>query len=478
MNLLDHIYWIVKDNDSDTLQPLSDEQFKKLLDLLYEHKLILRFYNKVELFKPVWMTLKQKYLLKLLYNKLSTEINSKLLAITELSNKAKEKNIRCVIIKGLTTYFLTDDTNNLRGSSDIDILCDDHQALINLLLELGYTEVEKIYPEHEIVSLYRNDIEIDVHKFLPSYEYHPSVKKNARSIKRTNRTWFFSEKDENYYYSSKLDYDQIVLFNHNGINLPNINMHVLIICINAFRSYVHSFYHKTSGICISDLLEVKSLITHKRFNAREFHNLVKKHSAEDAVRFVSILLQHFFKLNFSEQDNYKNFPFKLTWLGVWAIPRSIDFLLFRSFDELNYWLYPVLEYNTKEKTTIKDLNRNNSHIAHYIKEVRQSIINEVLSIRLVLPHLVPWVKDFFVIRLAEEIYYEWNCSVDSYTPVLLNDDIKINYIIFKKFYAVEINIPLASLRNNSLIIIINRVGGIGVNVTYIPILLKYAPLRP
>ncbi len=467
---LDYLYWIFDETKCDTLDPLNDEQFSEFIVLLNEHKLIIRFYKKVELVKPSWINLKQKFIIKLLYNTQNGNISKKQLAMTELSEHAKKKNIEYVIVKGLTSYFITGDVNNQRDSNDIDILCKNHHDLINLLLDLGYTKVEKKYSDHEIVSMLRNDVEFDIHSYIPLFRYHPGINENVVSIKNTSRTWFFSEREENY--SSKIDFNDIHPYVHNGINFPDISMHTLIICINAFRNYVNGSYHPTSGIYLSDLFEIKSLVNHSDFNFVTLHKLIKKYSAEDAVSFMSVLLQHIFNISLIENEKELcRFPYKLSGLGVWALPKSFNCIVSRSFDDLNYGLYPVLASN-REDVIYNDLKYFNSHIPDYIKEVRISKTNEMVTIRIILPRLVPWVNECFDLRIAEDITYEWYYNERKPESICLDDGIETNYIIYEKIYAVVLNIPKTVLENNSLTLSINRWGGIGVSVTYIPIYLS------
>lgn len=446
---------------------LNDNDFYKLLRLLKKHKLLIRFYHKITYIK--WLNNSQLALLKQAYDKQMEFINGKIEALEELSQKSKEMKVDYVIIKGLSTYFLLCDIENIRASADIDILCSNYRDFVRLLEGLGYERVDKVYPAHEYISMRRGDVVFDIHKYIPILRYHSRLKENIEKID-ISRTWLISERANQF--EKDITYSDLEIQFSKSIVITNLTMHAFITCINTFRNYYDAVDQKaTIGITLFDFLELKELLTHAQFNMSKFIEMTNDYMAWDAVRFIDIFLQHFFGITlFNINDSIKSFPYKVTWTGVWAIPNSINSLISRSFDDLNQSFSPKIKCD-KGRLLGKELEGFNSHIVNFLKVVEVTRSDLHYSISVTIPCLTRWVTDCFTLKLSKDSFYGWECREDNFDPVYLADGIIISYLKETNEYTIHLSIPYQQVLNNSLTLCIDRWGGTGVLVTYIPIVI-------
>jgi len=467
MSIKDLLLWSMDLRNYEEEGELIDNDFEKLLRLLSKHKLLIRFYHKAAAIQPKWLSESQCTVLRLEYEKQQKLINEKIVALDELSKYAEEKKVDFVIVKGLSTYFLLGEAADIRTSTDIDILCSNHQDLVQLLEDLGYLKEEKEYPPHEYISMLRGEVKFDIHKYVPLTRYHPGLKKSIKNMD-SSRTWLVSEKEN--HIEKDINYSDLETNSFKGIT-TNLTMHVFIICINNFRDYYNAVSHKkTIGITLFDFLELKLLINNEQFNKGKFIELTNEYDAWDAIRFTDVLLQHFFGITLCQtEDHIKNFPYKLTWTGVWGIPNSIESLISRSFDDINRSLFPAF-ISYQERLTEIDLEGYNSHILNFLQGLEISKSELHCSVSVTMPCLTSWVTDCFTLKLSADLHFGWECREDCFEPVSLTEGINVSYIKKNDRYTVLLNIPHQLIRNDTLTLCVDRWGGTGVVVTFLPIL--------
>lgn len=463
----DLLLWSINARDYEHTSHLDNADFNKLLKLLIKHKVLINFYKKASKLKPPWLSESQLLITWIIYEKQNIKIEAILSALTEIDKYAKNKHINYVVFKGLTTYLLTGDSTYIKSSSDIDILCDNEQELVLLLNELGYTEVDKNYPDHEYVSMRYGEVEFDIHKYIPIERYHPNIKKNLEDLE-CSRTWFVSEKD--IYLTKNLQYTNIDILFSKNIVVPSITMHAFIMCLNVFRNYYHAFYN--DALTLFDWFEIKAIIAHPQFDRNQFIELTEEYSAWDAIEFTSIFLDYLFGLtlcNLGVEKNFKQYPFKLTWSGVWAVPSVIECLLSRSFDDVNYQLLPAVGQGKFAEVELKGFN---SHILYYLKKLEISKSKDHYSIDITVPLMTWSLNDYFSLKISTDSNYEWSYGFGNMEELYLIDQIKISTTMESDQYTIIIKIPLFILKSDTIVLCINRWGGSGVLVTYIPILLR------
>ncbi|MBT2284114.1 nucleotidyltransferase family protein [Paenibacillus polymyxa] len=306
----------VKDSISSLLPKVEDE---KVLDFIRKHRLENYFCNQKDF-------------------SLVEELHED---ITQISKLHKDKldflneynaitGTKPFIIKGFSSYYLTDNVELLRKSNDIDIFVDKPLDCIEHLIEQGFSET-KSPNAHEYSTLIRDTIEIDLHQYFPINGY-PS-----EFIKR-------KDFDKNFITKSSIKLVSIIDYNEliqhavvlKGCMIPTVTMSAFISCINIFNDYISGFA-KIPSIKLIELIDVIELFNHHNFNHDVFKKLVEKHQAHDAISFSDNLIRNLCGISLFksyEVRAYSYFPQIFYWqFNTWFVPKNmIDILVVDNLD--------------------------------------------------------------------------------------------------------------------------------------------------
>lgn len=145
-----------------------------LLNLVDLHGLTGKFLYRIQREKVSWATPELLYSLKKLQFSTLMKINRNVKALFRLGKKLpKEKEI--ILIKGISTYLLTNKEETLRFG-DMDILTNDHHTVLKVLLYQGYKQTKAPFM-HELGEYSKNGVEFDIHDYFPIYAYSDELKK-------------------------------------------------------------------------------------------------------------------------------------------------------------------------------------------------------------------------------------------------------------------------------------------------------------
>lgn len=223
-----------------------------------------------------------------------------------------------VVVKGFSNHHITNGRVLLRGASDIDLLSYDPIALRDALLAQGFDE-KKTETRHELSELQRNNILIDLHKFVPVISYPADINNISRENKMTTGKGILFAGEISY---SDLVQNSIKLFEN--VLIPDVNMSLIILCTSMFRDYITSG-DEVPHFKLINLVEVYLLLQEPNFNATKFLELTKKYHANRSVEFVNTLLQEIYQVSIVDtKTNLRWFPKVLSWgFNKWFIPNDL-----------------------------------------------------------------------------------------------------------------------------------------------------------
>lgn len=275
---------------------------------------------------------------------------------------AEEFSEPIILIKGDVPYLLSEKRIPLRDSSDIDLLCSKPSDLRNKLMRDFFVE-KKGETGHELSKLVKDELKIDLQKYIPVYRYPSDLINVTKTGEQTSESFILAAQIT---YSDLIRNCERVFKN---IFVPNATLSVLILCTNLFRDYVNNLT-KIPMIKIAHLVEIKELLKENSFDISLFNKLVKEFNADQAVSLIGILLKDLFKT--SQLDKYidrslENFPQTLFWnFNSWYLPTlSVSKRIFtENFDQT------LLHFHaTKFEVTNNDLqihyNRTTSNYQIY-----------------------------------------------------------------------------------------------------------------
>lgn len=167
------------------------------------------------------------------------KINRNVKALFRLGKKLpKEKEI--ILIKGISTYLLTNKEETLRFG-DMDILTNDHHTVLKVLLYQGYKQTKAPFM-HELGEYSKNGVEFDIHDYFPIYAYSDELKKadftslKATKIKKQN--YVFIPRAINFS-DLKKDANKINKIGLENIKVVDPNLLVIIICAHSFMNFTN-----------------------------------------------------------------------------------------------------------------------------------------------------------------------------------------------------------------------------------------------
>lgn len=368
--------------------------------------------------------------------------------LTDLNQTTK-----LIVIKGFTSYYLTEDINTLRLTEDIDLLYDDLPFLKEVLLDLGYKEEKKeTEVEHEYINMVKDDISLDIHNYFPVPQYTDDMK---AIVKKSVEPWFlFGWEDK----ISKIDYENLkkdCIEVENNILIPDVNMSILILCGNIFKNYFYPSFDSRTHISFSELMRIKKLTLADDFNPTITFKKAEKYGVTNSLYFIITIFENLFRMNpLMVKSPLEKYPKRLLWNATFCLPNIDEKLLFCDLDNDVHQLSnnnPLKVELDKEYT---DLSEYNTHNQPLLKELKISELDNDICIKLHLSNPRYNNDDVFRLVLGYQleilyIYSDNKLRIDY-------ESIK-NFARIKKYshsYQIEISIPKSSLNSKDIVPII------------------------
>lgn len=320
---------------------------KTLLNLVDLHSLSGKFLYRLQREKVSWVTPKLLNSLKRLQSSTMRKVNRNIKALSRLSEKLP-KGKEIILIKGISTYLLTDKGETLRFG-DMDILTNDYSAIIKELLGQGYKQTKAPFM-HEIGEYSKNGVEFDIHDHFPVYAYPKELREaDLASLKSTK------VKKQNYSFTPSSISFNALKKDANGSNklgLKNIkvvgpNLLVIIICAHSFMNFTNMWsisHRKKVCVRLGEISDLFYLTKHPQFNPKKFLSYCRQYHAWDAVKWAANMLMSIFGINplpvevgISKGDLIPFFLFpRCLWWTFWAdIPTKTDDLLLPNWMSIN-----------------------------------------------------------------------------------------------------------------------------------------------
>jgi len=262
-------------------------------------------------------------------------------------------NVGVIIIKGMSTYILTEQDYTMR-CGDIDVFSSDSAALVRALTEMGYRQSKAPFL-YEVGEYSKGAIEIDVHSYFPVYSYSESLLSANLTPDSHPDIWRQSYR----MHQHKISYDNLRsnayrsrAINTEGITVPDPNMLAIILCSHAFLNYTNmwSISHREKAyVRLGEIADLFDLAAHPAFRSAKFLSLVKQFSAKDAVEWAASVASSLFGRNplpvpssvrLDDELPEGRFP-RCLWWDFWInLPSGTDELLQR-------WWLPMGALSTR-----------------------------------------------------------------------------------------------------------------------------------
>lgn len=151
-----------------------------------------------------------------------------------------------IVIKGGSIFGITNDHRSIKRSNDIDLIYSDVSIIEMILTEMGFERKgDDKLSEHEYCMMVKDNVVIDVHKYIPIINYSDGIiDKSKKAVANNSRIFFESFtkiKQEKLLYSEIAN--NSLLSDFFGLPIPRLNYQVLILSANIFRDYVNSCFH-------------------------------------------------------------------------------------------------------------------------------------------------------------------------------------------------------------------------------------------
>ncbi|MEX2104440.1 MAG: hypothetical protein WD907_03800, partial [Bacilli bacterium] len=231
--------------------------------------------------------------------------------------------------KGFSNHYIHPGIEK-RESTDIDFLYLEREVLRMELMEQGFHEF-KTETGHEFSGLKRDEICIDLHKYVPVFAYPVDIEQVQKSGDKTasNITLVASIT-----YQDIMD-NSVLLFKN--VYIPDMTMSLLILCSSMFRDFL-SRLNILPHFKLVDLLEAKQLLENSSFQMGRFVKLVEKFKAYDSVQFVGTVLKQLYGVspfpdNLPKRSLYPQI--KIWNFNSWHVPSAFwDCLMNDRYSEL------------------------------------------------------------------------------------------------------------------------------------------------
>src|SRR5215204_1449361 len=271
-----------------------------LIDLLTIHNLSGRFLHRLSNQTVPWVTPPLKQAALDLHSKTRRHVIENARAVREVNRYLGDK-VEIIIVKGISTYILSGNDHTMR-SGDIDVLCNDSDALIGALTALGYHQSKAPFL-YEIGEYSKDGIEFDIHSYFPVYTYseslanadlvpgrHPAIWRQSYQMQESRI--FYADLKSNSYRSEASETE--------GLIAPNPHMLALILCSHAFLNYtnVWSISHREKAyVRLGEIADLFDLADHPDFRREKFLSLVEQLNAGHAVAWAASVATSIFGKN-------------------------------------------------------------------------------------------------------------------------------------------------------------------------------------
>ena len=310
----------------------------QLITLVNLHHLAGRFLQRLNVQTFSWITPRLLNALREIDLQTRVKVVEHAEAVREINSKLHGSTI---IVKGIATYALVNQTYARRYGGDIDLLYGEHERLLDVLRELGYYLSKEPFL-YELGGFRRGDIEIDVHEYFPVFAYSDVQRNTNLTAKNNPGIWY-----QNYqlveYKITPLDLSGYSChgqaYETKDLTVPDPNMLALIFCAHAFRHYtdIWSISCREKPVMpLAELRDLFDLAVHPAFNSALFLRLVHQFGGEDAVEWVASLATSFFghnplpistSLKLNEELVSTRFPRCLWWNFWMSLASPINGLL-------------------------------------------------------------------------------------------------------------------------------------------------------
>lgn len=349
MDALPLLRWTMSPGEPAPEAPPAGEE--PLYHFLSEHRLLLRFLDRVRRERPRWCS--DAFVARLERDRQTAETKTarELAFMRTLAAALPAHGGPLVLVKGISVFALLGDPRRISPGADLDLFFGDLDALWAVLTGMGFrgerpewravwhcadpadyghTGATTARP-HEFASFEGGEIQIDAHAYYPVLSYPPGVAAAALDPGQHPGRW---EQRFGPVPAREIRHEHLREHCMPGshpatrdLRVPDPNMAALILCAHEFRTAIHPPVHADLVVQMGKLADLHDLVEHPRFDRGAFGRLVEQFAAHDAVRLVGWLLKRHFGRNPFHDAGPPPPPRLVTWFGGWASLTTADELL-------------------------------------------------------------------------------------------------------------------------------------------------------
>jgi hypothetical protein len=450
---------------------------KNIINWLIEHRIVLRFYNKLlQSGQTNLLPLELRNDLIKYCETVKETCNTQLTILQDITNLVS-KETPPLFIKGLTAAILTENEKILRYSADIDLFTSDIDAIHSELAKYCL-ETKNITPaEHEYSFFKKDNVFIELHIGFP-----------VLTISNIDEILFQSHKQTNIepIKSSLITYNDLFensiiisnkLTNNIAMRVLSYEYAALVLCLHIFKDSLWEPYKKPL-FKICELLEFYDLITYHTFDIVIFINIVKRYNAEQAVSYTLNFLKAFVHIEdvLMDQLSCIEMPLIMKLMNASFGPyklldkNSYYNILFQSFNErINELGYIEVKSNDSIYNS-KDIMQT------YYASTDDSILDFQFSIDINIRIMIIINRE---IREGDNIFVKYSNGFSHIwfdqigKPPRIYGHNTIAYQYYQSKSKIEITFPDNLLESSKLIIAFGNKSEINQKVTIVPIALVY-----
>lgn len=312
-----------------------------------------------------------------------------------------------ILIKGISTYGLTEQMHHIRRSVDMDLIYSDPSMLEALLKKIGFVRVnDDGLSDHEFATMARDDLVIDIHKFIPVFGCSEGMMNKASKAESPIFFESFTKLTRDEIPYSELNRDAFAVPSFGGMRVPNVHHQILILCAHIFKNFVHSLFHCSSGVILAELLDVCDLLRHPTFDEERFELLIGSPERQASVDFVGGLISRILgdgklqELDFASDRVYPKF---LLWNGLMELPIQASDYMYYSYSDFTERLdAETFDLQGEEiKKIIPNVEKFNSHGVRQVSSMTLERRYDRLSIQIEMINK-PNTLSYDVIEMAFE----------------------------------------------------------------------------
>ncbi|MEK3877777.1 nucleotidyltransferase family protein [Paenibacillus sp. FSL M7-0420] len=293
-----------------------------------------------------------------------------------------------ILIKGISIYGLTNQAYHIRRSVDMDLIYSDPASLVSLLMEIGFAKInEDGISDHEFSTMVREELVIDIHKFIPVFGYSEGMLKKALRAEKHIFFESFTKLTSDKISYSDLNQDAYAVPNFGGMRVPDVHYQVLILCAHLFKNFVHSLFHCSSGIILAELLDIRDLLRRPSFDVRRFELIITSNEKSTSVNFarelISLILGES-SLQELAYDPNRAYPKFILWNGLMYLPTRPNDYIYSNYSDFTERL-GAESFNLRGRDTkilIPDIEAFNSHGVRQVNLMTLKRQSDQLDIRI------------------------------------------------------------------------------------------------